>query len=449
MSLQRAASTAGLALGGSHRSAQVVGQDPVLASRFELGTIAATALVELGCAAADLADTAGAETGAVASSAVEGAYHLISFGLQRLNGEPVPRSNQTNPFVRSYQCADDRWIYLHGGFDHLASGLAGLLQIQPTARMAEVAAAVSKWKSQELESAIARERLCGALIRTPGEWRAHPQGQALAELPVVRRSHHAGRRLAWEPHPIQPLAGLRVLDLTRVLAGPTCGKFLAALGADVLHVRSPHLPSVAAFVLDTSLGKRQAWCDFSDRGQLDQLTDLAQRAHVVVVGYRPGVAHKFGLDSATLRANGFNGVYGTISCYGPEGPWVNRAGWEQLAQAATGMQSIEGSVSCPAVTPAAATDYMTGILMAGAVCRALAISNPTDLDASLCQTAGWILKQGAVCDPEEAASKDAELHHVDTEFGTLSHLGPGFTIEGLQVQWSRPPRPLGSGSLRW
>lgn len=449
MPFRRAAATAGLALANSDRDVRVEGQDPILASRFELGLIAATALLELGCAGADLADSVGGNTGAASSSTLEGAHHLISFGLQRINGEPVPRTNQTNPFVRAYQCADDRWIYLHGGFDHLAAGIASVLEVSVDARRADVAGAVKKWKAQELESAIARERLCAALIRTPGEWRAHPQGQALANLPVVRRTRLAGERVAWEPRPVQPLAGLRVLDLTRVLAGPTCGKYLAAMGADVLHVRSPNLPSVASFVIDTGLGKRQAWCDFNDPAQLAQLIEVALRAHVIVTGYRPGILGKFGLGSGQLREKGWNGVFGSISCYGPDGPWANRAGWEQLAQAATGMQSIEGGISAPAVTPAAATDYTTGILMAGAVCRALAAPNPTDLHGSLCQTAGWILRQGAICDPQAATDGKPSMQEVQTEFGLLSHLGPGFSVEGLEIGWTRPPRPLGSGQMRW
>ena len=141
---------------------------------------------------------------------------------------------------------------------------------------------------------------------------------------------------------------------------------------------------------------------------------------------------------------------GTISCFGPVGPWAARAGWEQVAQAATGIQSLEGDMTSPAVTPGAATDYTTGVLLAGAICRALATNKPANIDASLCQTAGWILKRGAVCDPEGASGVgEPELIEVSSEFGNLSHLGPGFSVEGLQIGWTRPPRPLGSGSLRW
>lgn len=450
MTIQRTAKSAGLALGGRLRAVDLPGHDPVLGSRFPLGTVAGTALVELGCAAAELGDLAGGGTGAVSSSVLEGAQHLVSFGLQRLNGAPVPRSNQTNPFVRAYLCEDDRWIYLHGGFSHLSQGLADLLTIDSNASRSQVADAVRQWNSHDLEAAIARERLCGAIVRTPGEWRAHPQGQALAKLPVVRTTQVQGETRGWEPHAIRPLAGLRVLDLTRVLAGPTCGKYLAALGADVLNIRGPHVPSEAAFVIDTGLGKRQAWCDFGNAEQLDQLVELAHRAHVIVCSYRPGVAQHYGLDSDALRNTGWSGLYGTVSCYGPEGPWARRAGWEQVAQAATGMQSLEGGLAAPAVSPAAATDYITGIALAGAICRALATSKAIDLAASLCQTAGWILRQGAVCDPQEATGTgEPALEDVVTEFGRLSHLPPGFTVEGLQVGWTRPPRPLGSGSMRW
>ncbi len=130
MSVQRTAAAASLALGSASRDVRVSGLDPILPSRFQLGAIASAALAELGCAAAELADQAGASTGAVETSAVEGARLLVSFGLQRLDGVALPRTNQSNPFVRSYQCSDDRWIYIHGGFEHLAQGLADLLGIE-------------------------------------------------------------------------------------------------------------------------------------------------------------------------------------------------------------------------------------------------------------------------------------------------------------------------------
>lgn len=450
MSFQRTAAAAGLKLGGPKRAVVVAGADPILASRFQLGLIAGTALADFGCAAADLADAAGAKTGRVESSATDGARHLVSFALQRLNGRGVARSNEGNPFVDSYKTADDRWIFIHGGFEHLARGLAEVIGVGEDASAEELARAIGEWNGAELEATVARQRLCATLVRTPGEWRAHPQGQVLAALPVVRTMPGSGKRRTWEPHPVRPLAGLRVLDLTRVLAGPTCGKYLASLGADVLHVRAPQLPSVESFVLDTGLGKRQAWCDFTDANSLARLREVAQQADVIVSGYRPGVFQQYGLDRASLRAAGWGGVHCAISCYGPEGPFCHRAGWEQLAQAASGMQLLEGSYERPKLSPAAATDYTTGILMAGAICRALLNVSPADIDASLCQTAGWILKRGAVCDPESAQGLgDPELANSVTEFGTLAHLDPGVRVEGVDIGWNRPSRPLGSGSLRW
>ena len=170
------------------------------------------------------------------------------------------------------------------------------------------------------------------------EWRAHPQGELVSAWPtVVVSAGDSAWRPRWEPSSQRPLDGLRVLDLTRVLAGPTCGRTLAAFGADVLHVRGPHVPVVPAFVIDTGHGKRQAHCDMTDPDQLAALRQVAIDADVVVQGYRPGVVARYGLDESSLRADGFGGIFGSVSAYGHDGPWSDRAGWEQLAQSTSGL----------------------------------------------------------------------------------------------------------------
>ena len=238
-----------------------------------------------------------------------------------------------------------------------------------------------------------------------------------------------------------------------MLAGPTCGRTLAALGADVLHVRGPNVPFVPAFVIDTGHGKRQAHCDFSDAEALGELRSVAVNADVVVQGYRPGVVEKYGLDEPALRAAGFGGVYGSVSAYGPAGPWADRAGWEQLAQATSGLCGDPLGDRRPEMLPAAVTDYTTGFVAAGAVVRAVADQLNDGLarsvEMSLCQTAAWLVRVGddiAVSEPE-AMSPD--LVRTETQFGTLDHLDPCFAVDGLNIGWRLPTAPLGSGPLGW
>lgn len=450
--IQRLGAMAGLQL-----SPDVVvdGADPVLPSRFHLGEVAALALADAADAAASLSRRAGGSPGPVRTSALAGACAVISFGLQRIDGEVIPRTNQSNPFVRPYRCGDDRFVFIHGGFPNLAAGLADLLGVPDDADRAAVGDAMATWSSQALEDAIGEHDLCGVVVRTPDEWLAHPHGAVVAQSDTVtvtdRPSGESTRgRSPWVPYdPARPLAGLRVLDLTRVLAGPTCGRTLAAFGADVLQVTGPQVPNVPAFVIDTGHGKRRAVCDLTDPAQAAQLQRLAGEADVVVQGYRPGVISRHGLDEASLRADGWNGVYGSISCFGTDGPMSDRAGWEQLAQSTSGIALTEGvQDGSPTLVPAAATDYTTGLLLGARIIRSLATAAPARIDASLCQTAMWLLRSGVELDPAEATGvASASTERQPGDFGVVDRLGFGAEVEGLEIGWQWSARRLDADSL--
>jgi len=318
-----------------------------------------------------------------------------------------------------------------------------------------IATAVAGWESGALEDAVADVRGCSAIIRTDDEWRQHPQGRLVHSWPlIVRRDAGVPASTTWAPSATRPLAGLRVLDLTRVLAGPTCGRTLAAFGADVLHVRGPNVPVVPAFVIDTGHGKRQAYCDFSDPADLAALRQIALDADVVVQGYRPGVVARFGLDEASLRADGFAGVFGSVSAFGHEGPWSDRAGWEQLAQSTSGLCLDPLGDDKPAMLPCAATDYTTGYVTAAGIMEALDASLDDGVarrvDTSLCQTAAWLLRVGRLDGNWSSPSGlDPQLVRSDTDFGLVEHLGPCVSVDGLDIGWSRVTTPLGRGALTW
>jgi crotonobetainyl-CoA:carnitine CoA-transferase CaiB-like acyl-CoA transferase len=271
-------------------------------------------------------------------------------------------------------------------------------------------------------------------------------------MPVVVADERGAGETSWTPSPIRPLDGLRVLDLTRVLAGPTCGRTLAAFGADVLHVRGPDVPFVPAFVVDTGHGKRQAFADLDDPIERDRLRAVARHADVVVQGWRPGVVERFGLDEASLRDDGFGGVYGSVCAYGHDGPWAVRAGWEQLAQSASGLCREPLGDERPTLLPCAATDYTTGFALAAGVMEALAAAlddgHARRVDASLCQTAAWLLRVGKIAD-RQASGISSVLLQSRTDFGVVDHLGPCVEVDGLDVRWQRPTAPLGSGALTW
>ncbi len=226
----------------------------------------------------------------------------------------------------------------------------------------------TRWKTRSPNGAGARRssatRRSGVVI---------PTARSSTRCPASSDATGGASRLRWAPSPTRPLDGLRVVDLTRVLAGPTCGRTLAAFGADVLHVSGPTVPNVPAFVIDTGHGKRQAFCEFTDPTQLAALRRVAIEADVVVQGYRPGVVARVGLDESSLRADGFGGVYATVSAFGPDGPWADRAGWEQLAQAASGLCLDPHGDERPTLLPCAFTDYTTGFVLAAGIMESLAV----------------------------------------------------------------------------
>jgi crotonobetainyl-CoA:carnitine CoA-transferase CaiB-like acyl-CoA transferase len=434
---------------------EIDGADPALDTPWTVGEVAAVALARSGSSAARLARRAGGDPGPVRADVGDAAAATIGFALMRVDGESMARTNAENPWVGRYRCGDGRWIHLHGGFPTLAGRLADLFGLELGAAGESIAAATADWESATLEDVIAERRGCSAIIRSEDEWRRHPQGRLVHSWPtVVHTEAGVAASGRWEPSPVRPLAGLRVLDLTRVLAGPSCGRTLAAFGADVLHVRGPNVPVVPAFVVDTGHGKRQAHCDFGDSDQLVALRRLALDADVFVQGYRPGVVARFGLDEVSLRSDGFAGVFASVSAFGHEGPWSDRAGWEQLAQSASGLCLDPVGDDKPTMLPCAATDYTTGFVMAAGVMDALdaslEVGVASRVDASLCQTAAWILRVGRL---EGGATSPRgfrpELLRSETDFGVVEHLGPCVEVDGLDVGWMRPTTPLGEGELTW
>lgn len=433
---------------------EVDGNDPILPTPWAVGDVAAVALAHGGAAAARLARRAGADPGPSRVVVADAAAATLGFAMMRVDGAPMERTNADNPWVGRYRCGDGRWIHLHGGFPALAERLSSLLGVSVDADDSMIADAVSTWESTALEDAVAGVRGCSSVIRTDDEWRRHAQGQFVHSWPlVVQRSAGVAATTRWSPSAARPLDGLRVLDLTRVLAGPTAARALAAFGADVLHVRGPRVPVVPAFVVDTGHGKRQAHCEFTDPAQLAALRRVALEADVVVQGYRPGVVAEFGLDEASLRADGFRGMFASVSAFGHEGPWSDRAGWEQLAQSASGLCLEPLGDAKPTMLPCAATDYTTGFALAAGVMDALDATLDDGIarrvDASLCQTAAWIVRVGRIATDRSPAGVAPTMLRSETSFGVVDHLGPCVSVEGLDVGWTRATAPLGAGSLSW
>jgi crotonobetainyl-CoA:carnitine CoA-transferase CaiB-like acyl-CoA transferase len=438
----------------------VTGRDPVLPTCFRVGEAAAAAIAAHALAAGDLWRLRGGASQEIQVEVRAAAASLVSFLLLRA---PIPPPDPPRLVTTAlYRAGDDEWVHLHGGFPPLHEGTLALLGCDGEA--ASIARAVSGWKAQALEDALAEAGLCGARLRTREEWQAHPQGRALAATPLVeclRIGDAAPEPLpgpaAGEPG-ARPLSGVRVLDLTRVLAGPTCARTLAEHGARVLHVRSPRLPSIEPFAIDTNPGKRSCHLDL-DRGEdAARLRDLAREAHVFSQSYRAGSLERRGFGAEELAALRPGIVAVSIDCYGHVGPWAARRGWEQLAQTATGLVHEHAGGETPALIPAAVTDYTTGYLAAAGVMRALARraleGGSWHVRVSLARTAMWLQSLPRVPEGLEPAGLDpAALApwwlETDTAWGRVGRLGCVARMSATPPRWELPPEPLGSHPPRW
>lgn len=451
------------------RAPSFSGADPILPTPFRAAEAAAAALGLAGSISAEIWRLRGGAQQEMSVDLAAAAASLVSFALLRLDGEAVPRPSETNPAVAFYRAGCGRWIHLHGGFPHLAQGTLSLLAAENTTE--SVADAVAKWKAFALEDALAHLGLCGAVARGEEEWRASPQGQALAETPpIVLMRMDDAPRLELEKGGDAPLSGIRVLDLTRVLAGPAAGRTLASHGADVLTVRAGRLPAIDVFDLDTGQGKRSADLDLAEPADAERLRRLCRRAHVFVESYRPGALARLGFTSAALAHLSPGIVHAVVSCYGHKGPWAARPGWEQLAQTATGIALEQGAFMAaragkareaarPRLVPAAACDYITGYLaaagIAAALLRRMREGGSWRVEVSLCATAMWLQALGRLASatvPENwnpLAGLDGYMKSCNIARGRLDFLGPVLRMSETPPAWRRPPPEPGADEAAW
>jgi crotonobetainyl-CoA:carnitine CoA-transferase CaiB-like acyl-CoA transferase len=437
------------------QEASVIGRDPVLGSRFPVSEAAAVALAAGGVAASHLWELKTGRRQGVRVAVRKAGVSLRATLVMRLNGGPPPPSwADGNPLVDFYRCRDGRWVHLHGNFPHLAAGTMAVLGCARDRE--EITAAVGRRDGQELEDALAANRQCGAMARTAEEWAAHPQGQALATVPRVEIIKLGDS----DPEPLpsgdRPLAGVRVLDLTRILAGPTHARTLAQYGADVLHITSPKLPSSQVWIMDTNQGKLSAYLDLDRSEDSNRLHTLLRDADVFAQGFRAGALERRGFGPQQVATARPGIIYVSINCYGHVGPWVDRPGWEQLAQTVTGLAAAQGTPDQPRRLPVAACDYTTGYLAALGTMVALARrareGGSYHVRASLCQTGMWFRRLGPICDPEQASGfgdPDELTVEADTAWGKLRYLTPCVELSETPVRWERQPVPLGTDPAFW
>jgi hypothetical protein len=303
-------------------------------------------------------------------------------------------------------------------------------------------------------------------VRSKAEWADHPQAAAIAGLPLMEIVRIGDSPPEPLPAGDRPLSGVRVLDLTRVLAGPTCARTLAEHGADVLKVSAAHLPNLGYQEFDTGHGKLSAYLDLREQRDVETLLGLVRQADVFSQGYRPGTLGARGLSPEDLAAIRPGLVYVSLCAFGHAGPWASRRGFDTVVQTVSGITArqaevVPGKTPGPQFYPVSAIDYCTGYLMAAGAMMALkrraAEGGSWLVRISLAQVGKWIVDRGEVPGdalggvPAEftAAELDRWSMVSETPSGRLRHLKPVVQLSETPPYWARPSVPLGYHPPVW
>lgn len=449
------------------RTPSFEGEDPVAPTPFRVGTAASVSLTLAASAANEIWRLRGGTQQDIVIDAKAAAASLVSFALLKLNGAHVPRAAQDKPTVGLYRGGCGRWIHLQGSFPHLERRTLELLNSVNTAEA--VAASVAKWNVLALEESLAFMGQCGAVVRTEDEWKQTAQGALLSGISPIVLKKVGDAPVLRLPEAGEPLSDVRVLDLTRVLAGPVVARTLASHGADVLGIRSERLATDPLFDLDTGWGKRSAFLDLTKPSDAETLRVLARNAHVFVDSYRPGALAGLGITPAALAHTSSGIIYVAVSCYGHQGPWARRRGFEQMAQCATGLAAAQGEFvaerasqkrdDVPLLLPMAACDYLTGYLAAAgaiaALLRRYREGGSWLVQVSLASTAMWLQSLGRIAAarvPQEwkpAEGLDGFMQACETKGGKLEQLGPIVQMSKTPPKWRSSPPELGADAPRW
>jgi crotonobetainyl-CoA:carnitine CoA-transferase CaiB-like acyl-CoA transferase len=439
-----------LALGRLDGEAQFTGTDPVLRTPYRVAAAGAAALAAAGLAAAELWALRTGRRQSVAVDLRKAAASLRSGFYLRIDGKPPPAL--WDPMSGFYPVRDARWVSIHCNFpNHRAAALEVLGTGEDRAKANEASRA---WDGQALEEAIHAAGGCAGLARSAEEWAAHPHAAAVAAQPLLEILRIGDAPPQPLPQGERPLAGVRVLDLTRVLAGPTCARTLAEHGADVLKITAAHLPDSGAIELDTGLGKLAAHLDLRTQEGAETLRGLLRQADVFSQSYRPGALAGRGFSAEEAAGLRPGIIYVSLNAWGQTGPWQGRRGFDSIVQTVSGMAYASGDASKPRLMPCSAIDYVSGYLMAYGAMLALARRAREGgswlVRVALARTGKWIVDRGTVDADSATAQEPAGLvMETQSPAGLITHLKPAVQLSETPARWARPPVPLGHHRPEW
>ena len=433
------------------------GSTEQLPSSYQVGDVAAATIAAQALMAAHIWQARGGQAQAISLNRRHALAMFKSDRYLTINGQPM--DDPWSKIAGYYQAGDGRWIQLHTNFPHHRDGVLALLQCADDREA--VARAISQWSAADLDVSLAAAGMCAALIRTPQEWQAHAQAQALRALPlfeIIRIGD--GPVLPWRDG-ARPLSGIRVLDLSRVIAAPVAARTLAQHGADVLAVSAAHLPNIAPLLMDTGRGKRSSQLDLRQAEGRQTLHTLLSDADVFLQAYRPGALaqHGFSVEELCQQRPGL--IYVSLSAYGHVGPWAERRGFDSLVQSASGIAYEEGQAAGlpgPGKLPFQALDHATGYLMAFATMLALqkraTEGGSWHVRLSLAQTGQWLQSLGRRGWQEHASElRAAELaQFMQTSTGPYGQMRAIAPVEQMAITaagFSLPAPLLGSSLPQW
>jgi len=368
-----------------------------------------------------------------------------------LNGQPYPGLHTDNPIEQShsYETRDGRFMFVSAVYPHQVREWLNFLGCASTP--AAVRAAVGQWKAQELEDEANARKLTTAICRSPEEWRLHPQGALLAATPLVdiRRIGDAPAE-PFKPGS-RPLSGIRVLSATHAIAGPAVGRTLAEHGAQVLQFNKPDDFEHEWVYLDANVGMGSTYLDLGLPEQNRRARELAASADVFVDNYRGRSIARFGFSPEELAARRPGIVVVTIRCYGWDGPWALRGGFDMLGSATSGLAVLEAVQNRPKL-PATLliNDHVAGYLAAAgaiaALIRRAREGGSYHVSVSLTRAAMWYQSLGMM-DREALNKSFGEARHRlpppdmisrSTPFGEITRLAPAIRLSATPASWNDP-----------
>ena len=441
--------------------AVLYGADPVIRSPHHLGEASAMVNLLIGIAGAAIWHARTGQQTDIEIDIIDALHYLHPTHYIYQQGQPISVGVEFVDVNGMFLCRDNRYVMIEGGPPYLKE-LKGYLNFFDCGyNKKSIAREVAKWDSAELEEALAKAVLPVSRIYMRKEWFSHAQGIALSEAPVVEIEKIAeGPPVPFDAGATSPLHGIRVLDFTHVLAGPRSARTLAEYGADVLHITSPAFPDTFAQHLGVDEGKKCAYLDLRGAADRETMLRLARRADVFTNSYRPGVTKSFGLSPAELAVTSEHGIVCMdVNAFGHSGPWAERPGYDQVAQAATGFAAKEGEPDIPKVSPVFYLgDPITGDFAAAGVMAALlrrSIEGGSyHVKVSLARSEMWVQELGLLETTEQASvpEKDnypAKSASIDSVYGKISFLAQPLAFSNLALPHDLSLMPYGAHAPEW